>query len=291
MATSTWVSADLSVDLTAVGQTGYDFLGWNGTGAGNYSGASLLQAIIMSGPISELATFQLHVTPPAPTFTITFKVAVSFAPGTEWGVTLGGVGYSSTGTSLVVSGLVASSYTLTVPTALSPDGLTRYSSFGSPPSVTVSHDASVSLSFSTSYWVSVEGTPGGTVSPVSGWVTSGGSILLNATPADGFDFAGWAGTGPASFSGAAQSTTIIVSSPITEVATFEPVAHTVSTTSASSIWSAPTTWLGLGLVGLLVGLVVGLIARRGGGRPPAPAPYAPPTASSEDPASVEGGNV
>jgi Divergent InlB B-repeat domain len=284
--TSIWVAAGASVDLSAVGQTGYDFLGWNGTGSGNYTGPSIVQAIVMSGPVSELATFQLHQTPPPPTYTITFKEANSLDAGTVWGITLGTTGYSSTGGSLTVPGLTAGNYALSVPTALSPAGTTRYASLGNPSTVTISHNATVTLSFSTSFWVAVEGTPGGTTVPGSGWVSSGGSILLNATPNLGFVFDGWNGTGASSYSGSNSMQSVVVAGPITEVATFAPLARTVSTTtSGSSLWSQPTTWIGLGLVGLLVGLVVGiLVSRSGGRRPPPPAAYqAPPAGSTEPP--------
>ena len=62
---------------------------------------------------------------------------------------------------------------------------------------------------------------------------------------------------------------------MTEVATFEPVAKTVTTgTAGSTLWASPSTWIGVGLVGLVIGLVVGLIvSRRGGRQPPAAAPY------------------
>ena len=279
---SAWVASGTSADLTAVGQTGYDFLGWNGTGAGSYSGASILEEIVMTGPVTELATFQLHSAPPVATYTLTFKTSQAFAPGTVWTVTLGGVGYSSTTGTLTVAGLTAAVYTLSVPVAYSPDGQSRYTCIGAPPTESVSHNATVTLSFSASYWVTVEGTPGGTVEPSSGWVSSGTTISLNATPLPGYVFLSWNGTGVSAYSGTDPIESVVVSGPISEAASFEPMAHVVSTTtSGSSFWSSPTTWIGLGLVGLLIGLVVGAIVSRRGGR-------APPTRSANEPSSGVG---
>jgi List-Bact-rpt repeat protein len=277
VSTSLWVASGTSVSLSAVGQLGYDFLGWNGSGPGNYTGALGSESIIMAGPISELATFSLHVNPPPPTYTETFHEEDTLAAGTVWGILLAGVGYSSTSPTLSVSGLTAGTYSLTVTTALSPDGQTRYSPLGNPASVTVAHNASILVSYSTSYWVSVTGTTGGTTIPGSNWVTSGESILLNVTVYGGYVFLGWNGSGAASYSGLDSQTTLTVSSPVREVATFAPIAQTVSTGAAgsSALWGQPTTWIGLGLVGLVIGLVVGVVVSRRGGR-------APPAISSYD---------
>ena len=295
--TSVWVPSGSSVALSAVGQTGYDFLGWNGTGSGSYTGPGLLQGIIMGGPVSELATFALHVNPPPATYTITFQEKNALVSGTVWGIVLGGVGYSSTSSTLVVSGLVSGTYTLSVTTALSPDGLTRYTTLGNVPTVNVQHNATVLISYSTSFWVSVSGTPGGTTTPASAWVTSGSTIFLNVTVFDGFQFLGWNGTGPGAYSGSTPGTSVAVSGPISEVATFAPTPVTVTQGGGSSLWSQPTTWIGLGIVGLLIGLVVGLlVSRRSGRQPPAPTAYeAPPaedqTYSGSSPPPAQGGSA
>jgi Divergent InlB B-repeat domain len=287
-----WVAAGTSVDLLAVAQSGYDFLGWNGSGPGNYTGAAIVQGIVMSGPLTELATFQLHVIPAPETYTLTFRASgATFVAGTVWGISLGGTGYSSTSSSLTVSGLTAASYTLSVPVAYSPDGQSRYTSIGAPTTETVTHNATVTLSFTASYWVSIESTPGGTVTPGNGWVNSGSSIALNATPLTGYEFNGWTGTGSSAYTGPSASESVVVSGPISESASFAPAAHVVSTSpGSSSLWTSPTTWIGLGLVGLVIGLLVGIIVSRRGGRQP-PAPYEGPDHAPEpgDATAPDGG--
>ena len=45
----------------------------------------------------------------------------------------------------------------------------------------------------------------GTVSPASGWRNSGAAVSISATPATGYSFSNWTGTGTGSFSGDEQS--------------------------------------------------------------------------------------
>jgi hypothetical protein len=112
----------------------------------------------------------------------------------------------------------------------------------------------------------------------------------------GFEFVGWAGTGPGAYSGPVAQQSVKVTGPIREVASFAPVvSSTVQKVSANSLWTAPTTWIGLGIVGLLIGLVLGLMfGRRRGGTPPGQAPEsvgAPSGAAETDqPVPPEGGS-
>lgn len=282
-----WAASGATITLGAVAQPGYLFLGWNGTGSGSFTGPgpNPSETVIAAGPITELASFAIPVTPPAPTYQLDFHLASAFAAGTPWSLVLNGTGYSSTGTDIVVTGLSAGGpLVLSVAAAISPSGLARYTPVGVAPTVTVTHNQTVVLSYSTSYWVAVYATAGGVVRPSSGWVTAGSSIVLNASANLGYNFGGWSGTGTGSYTGMTSETTIVVNAPITELATFVPQAPAVvvTGTSGSSFWSSPVTWAGLAVAGLLVGLVVGmLLARRGRGTPPMPP--AEPMASSQEP--------
>jgi hypothetical protein len=212
---------------------------------------------------------------------VTFQEKTVLSAGTVWGIVLGGSGYSSTSSTLVVSGLLPGSYALTVSPSLSPGGTIRYTTLGNPATIKVeTHNSTALISYSTSYWVSVTGTPGGTTTPGSSWVVSGGSIFINVSVFQGYRFLGWNGTGAGAYSGTSEGTSLTVTSPIEEVATFAPLPTTVTTTNgASSLWAQPTTWIGLAVVGLLVGLVVGLVvSRRSGRQPPSPTPYEAPPA-------------
>ena len=61
---------------------------------------------------------------------------------------------------------------------------------------------------------------GGTVSPASGWKTSAVAISISATPAAGYTFTSWTGSGTGSYSGTNDPASITLGGPITEAATF-----------------------------------------------------------------------
>lgn len=85
---SGWIVNRSSVSLSAVAAAGYRFLGWTGSGVGNYTGPSPTPTITMAGPIGEVATF-------AALYTVTFS-ETGLPVGTSWSVTLNGVPGSST---------------------------------------------------------------------------------------------------------------------------------------------------------------------------------------------------
>ncbi len=273
--TSVWVSSGATVTLGATPQTGYVFLGWNGTGLGSFTGPGPVsqETIVMAGPVTELASFALPTPPVIPVFWVDFHLATALASGTSWSVALNGTGYSSTGSDIIVNGLHAGGpLTVSVGNALSPDGLTEYTPIGVQPSITVTHNTTLTVSFSLSFWVQIETTVGGTVHPASGWFAQSGSVLLSATPASGYSFVGWAGTGANSYNGPIANQSVKVTAPITEVATFAPLLTpgTQTTTGTSSIWSSPIAWIGLAIVGLLIGLVLGMLLARRRRSPPGP---------------------
>ncbi|PYL65615.1 MAG: hypothetical protein DMF25_02980 [Verrucomicrobia bacterium] len=61
---------------------------------------------------------------------------------------------------------------------------------------------------------------GGTVSPGSGWKSSGVTGSISATPATGYSFGGWTGSGTGSYSGTNNPASITMNGPITETAAF-----------------------------------------------------------------------
>ena len=54
---------------------------------------------------------------------------------------------------------------------------------------------------STQYYLTMSHGTGGSVRPTSGWRKSGASSSINATPANGYSFSGWTGTGSGSYPG------------------------------------------------------------------------------------------
>ena len=258
-----WAAPSDVVTITAGSLSGFRFLGWQGTGAGSYSGPQSFTTFSASGPVTETAVFAPIVVPVTPTFAVNVSELSSLAPGTSWSITLGTKTFASSGSTLLISGLPNGTYPLSAPTVLAPGGLVQYAPSGLAPHVVIQGaNATVSFGFTTSYWVSVAANAGGTVSPASGWVSSGRSITLTASPNDGYTFVGWVGTGVGSFTGADASTTLTVNGTVTEVAQFQPNAVSSTTTTSTGFWNSDGGWIGLALIGLIAGLVVGLLAMR-----------------------------
>ncbi len=282
--TGLWAPSGVSVTLSAIASTGYEFVGWSGSGPGSYTGSSTSVFINVAGPVTETAVFQEIPIPPPLMYTIDFHSAAPLAAGTAWEVSLGGQNYSSTTTDILVPQLLGGTYALDVATSLSPDGLTQYTPVGAPPSLTVNRNQTVSVDFRISFWVSVQSAVGGQAVPGSGWVVNGGNILLNATAASGYAFVGWNGSGLSAYTGSNQTVTLRVTSPITEVALFAPVPAAGGTSGqGSSFWLAPSTWVAFAVVGLVAGLVVGLIAARRRRTPPVEPAEVEPPAPTEEP--------
>jgi hypothetical protein len=62
--------------------------------------------------------------------------------------------------------------------------------------------------------------PGGQVAPVPEWNDEGSTVLVQAFPDPQFEFDGWLGTGPGSYTGPDNPATVNVLGPITELAEF-----------------------------------------------------------------------
>jgi hypothetical protein len=74
--------------------------------------------------------------------------------------------------------------------------------------------------FRTQYYLTMSHGTGGTVSPASGWKNSGSTISITATPATGYRFTNWTGTGSGSYSGTNNPASITMNGPITESGSF-----------------------------------------------------------------------
>jgi len=96
--------------------------------------------------------------------------------------------------------------------------------------------SSITASYQTQYFVEVEqqATGGGNVAPVSGWYNASTVLSLSATSDPGWKFINWIGTGPEPYSGNSSSKSLILNSPITEVATFFP-GFTISSGQGGSV--------------------------------------------------------
>jgi Divergent InlB B-repeat domain len=264
---ASWVPADSSLTLQATPNSGYVFLGWSGSGVDSVNSTSGMIVVSPGGPVGELAEFAPRVSTPPATYVVTFTASSSLASGTGWSVVFNGTTFAGTAPTILVSGVRNGTYSYSIPTVggLSTGILDRATTSASTTKVFGAPD-DVPVPFTTSYWVAVSGAGPGTVTG-GGWVVSGHSTTLNASPTGTAAFVGWVGTGNGSYSGTDQGPTVLVVAPITEVASFALAPSGTTTTTSSS---SPSTALeaGLAVVGLIVGLAVGVIVARRG-RPPA----------------------
>jgi hypothetical protein len=291
-----WGSTGNQYQLVATANPGHTFMGWTGTGSGSYTGLQATPTITVGGsPITEVAQFATSVAPPPKEYSVTVKLATPLEAGTGWSVVLSKTGttlsLSSTGSTLVASDLLAGTYSLVLNPTKSPDGLTEYTAAATNvATVNVNQNQTVTVSYQTWYYVSITGSPGGSVGPQSSFVLAGSTVDLLAQPTGTDTFAGWLGTGNGAYTGSSSAKTITVNGPITEVAQFvPPTPSTVKSTQSTSMWENPAVLAGLAAVGLIVGLLVGILAfrRRGGGG----ASSAPPAAVSGTEASEGPGDA
>jgi hypothetical protein len=268
-----WVAAGATIGLEELANLNEQFVGWVGTGSGAYTGTNPTTNLVPGGPITETATFAAVVTPPPVTYELSVHSATTLAVGTSWSITIDGASYSTSGTWINVSGLAPGAHLVTFHPALSPDRQTQYSPATVQSSLTLSSNQSIQVTFQTAYWVSESASPGGSlVGAFNGFEGAGRSLSLDATPAAGYGFVGWTGTGSGAYSGSNASASIVVDSPITEVASFAVLASSSGTGGSALDLGSPAVLGALAVVGLVVGLGVAyLVSRRRGGGPGGPA--------------------
>ncbi len=149
-----WESANGTVAAIATKDTGYKFLGWNGTGSGAVSSTSSSIQFQVTGTVTEVAVFEKIPYHMPPTYTVEFVLATPVEAGTTWTLTVANTTeswqFSSVASTLNATGLGNGTYTLKTAIAYGPDGLTRYVAVAPPPTVTVSgQNATVRLSYTT----------------------------------------------------------------------------------------------------------------------------------------------
>ncbi|MCI4324795.1 MAG: exo-alpha-sialidase [Thermoplasmata archaeon] len=264
----TWVNDGSSVTFQEETNAGYLFTGWVGTGPGSVSGTLGTIVVSPTGPVEELAEFALPVVVPVPTFAVTFTASSSLPSGAAWNVVFNGTTYGGIAPTIVVPNVRNGTYAYSVPAVGGLATGALYQTTGTATPVKVAGGpVSVPVTFAASYWVQVSGVGSGTVSG-QGWVPSGHSVTLNATPTGSASFVGWVGTGNDSYTGSNAGPTLRVFAPVEEVASFASTPSGTTTPTSGS--GAPSTALeaGLAVVGLVVGLAVGVVVARRG-RPPA----------------------
>ena len=176
---------------------GYSFTGWTGSGAGSYSGTNNPASITMNGPITESASFtQNNVQVTVQTNPAGLSFAVDGTPYT---------------TAQTFSWVPGSSHTIATTSPQNGATGVRYAWSSWTGGGAISHTVApttnkiYTANFNTQYFLAMSHGTGGTVTPASGWKNSGAAVSISATPASGYHFSNWTGTGTGSFSGDDQS--------------------------------------------------------------------------------------
>src|SRR6266403_5235043 len=166
----------------------------------------------MNGPITETANFTQH---PIQLTVQTNLAGLSFA--------VDGATYTSPQT---FSWQPGSSHTIATTSPQSGGTGVRYVWLNWVGGGAISHtvapttNKTYTANFTTQYYLTMKAGTGGTVSPASAWKNSGATVSISATPATGYHFTSWTGTGTGSYSGTNNPSSITMGGPITETATF-----------------------------------------------------------------------
>ena len=232
-----WEDAGQPVTLTATPVTGYAFTGW----ACNPSSlcpapASDPMTISLTAPGSATAGFSSATEP------VSF-VEQGLPSGTSWSVTFGGMVANAQGKNITFN-VTAGSYSYLVPGPLSGGPGVRYEPSGASGTVPVgSHPVLVPVPFVTEYQLLVSGVPAsdGRATPSSGWYASGTSVTLQAFPAGGYRFTGWASPNATGYRGLNNPETLVLGAPLEEQARFAPNL-TYSITFGETGIPAGTSW-------------------------------------------------
>ena len=229
---SGWKNSGTAVSITATKASGYSFSGWTGSGAGSYSGMNNPASITMNGPITETASFTQN---PVQVTVQTNLAGLSFS--------VDGTTYTSAQT---FSWEPGSSHTIATTSPQNGATGVRYVWTSWTGGGAISHivtpttNKTYTANFNTQYFLTMSHGTGGTVTPASAWKNSGTVVSIHATPANGYSFTNWTGTGTGSFTGATNPASITMGSPITETATFQGVVPTPTPSPSPTPTPTPT---------------------------------------------------
>jgi hypothetical protein len=221
--------------LIANATPGIDSLA-NGTANDSARAGWVYYAPAVTVDVPDVAIVDLNFTSlvdaSAPVRTLTVH-ATNLTTGTQWSLQFNGTLYHVTTSDANVSARPGYYAVSSVETG-SPDGQTEYFPQNPSASVNFSASATYDLSFRPSYKVWIIASGGGTVQigtgkpgpGASAFYAAGTQLTLLATPAAGYEFLGFTGTGsgsytgPGTLTGGSYSATVNASGPIQEGAAF-----------------------------------------------------------------------
>lgn len=217
--------------LNAVANPNYAFVDWHGYGAGNYTGPNSIQTITINNNITEIAYFE-------PIIPVNFNSTYSGIPFT--------INFNDYKTNTTVGLTQNQQYKYSFPNYNILSSGVRYSLVsisgcgysGNNQTITATYGLNNCIIFAKyikQYYLTIYSSNSirGTVYPYSGWYDAGSSVKISATPNYGYVFTNWVGSGNGNYTGTNNITTIIMNSPINEIANFKTYTITYNPTSGS----------------------------------------------------------
>ncbi|MEM2939023.1 MAG: SdrD B-like domain-containing protein [Candidatus Bathyarchaeia archaeon] len=230
-----YYDAGTNVSVTATSSNGYAFSYWNLDGIN--AGSNIPITVTMDAPHNLTAVFT--------SATYTFTVHV-YRSGTSTGiqgvtVKVDGNNHMTDSSGKVSLPMSYGNHTVEVVSPFSPSSGTRYlftqwgdNSTANPRTISVTSNTTLTAYMNLEYYLTVQvGSGSGTVSPYSGWYQAGSSVLISATPSEGYAFDCWAGSGLGSYNGSSSSASVMMNAPITQTAYFFTFSISVSPSSGS----------------------------------------------------------
>jgi hypothetical protein len=93
-------------------------------------------------------------------------------------------------------------------------------------SVTPTVSTTYTANFTTQYFLTMNSSTGGSVSPASNWYDSGAAVPIDGSVIKDYVFNSWSGAGSGSYTGPQNPVDIVINGPITETASFTQVPGT-----------------------------------------------------------------
>ena len=140
--------------------------------------------------------------------------------GTTFSVTINGVVYSATApNSISVTFPSGTSLTYSYQSPIGTSSGTRYVTSSSG---TISNTTTVTASYAQQFYLQVSAQPaiGNNKASGTGWYNAGSTVSIVATPGKAYTFSGWSGSGSGSYTGMQNPATVMMNSPISEIANF-----------------------------------------------------------------------
>jgi hypothetical protein len=216
-----WYSAGDPVSILSTPASGEQLWKWTGVGTGSYNGVDNPAKVTANGPIVETALF----VPTSGNLLPVYFNETGLPAGKAWNVSLNGTWESSSNASVEFLE-VEGSYGYVVETPIQgSNSSARYLTNVSSGSLDVgTTPVTTEVPYLTQFYVNVSVSPvgAGIATPSSGWFGAHASVAVAASPAAGFSFARWNGTGTGNYSGTDLTFELAIGGSIAEVASFDP---------------------------------------------------------------------